>query len=567
MYSISYFGSFALLGSALALLFSAGPSWTKDDVQRLAELRLVEGPAAPDPTNRYAADEAAAALGHELFFDERFSSNGGISCASCHLPEMNFQDGRGLAQGVGTTARRTMPLAGMDGAAWFFWDGRKDSLWSQALGPLESPVEHGGDRVQYVQLIATHYRTAYERVFGSLPDLSGLPANAGPNGNREARAAWDALSGEKRDAVNRVFANMGKAIAAYERKLQPAPSRFDRYVDAVVAKDAKAAREALTGDEEAGLRLFMGKANCTECHNGPQLTNHDFANTGVPAVAGMPADGGRVEGVRDVLADEFNCLGPYSDAPPETCRELRYLQDDHHTLRQFKVPSLRNVAERPPYMHAGQLPTLEAVLDHYDRAPAPPMGEGELRPLGLSTQEKAQLVSFLRALSSPIAAEARWLRPPGPVPQVEFVETLGDNETTVVGNVVVTGRPDEIHARLADVETWPSLLSDVRATKRWPGGLWGIDSKRFGHSHRFRAVPDENGIRLDLAEEGHGTANLAYRIEQLDEQAGGVRITMQGFMTTPEKLTQQQVVQILRSKVTADLEDLARAAAGRKEMP
>ncbi len=557
--------SMSIFSVVLALLLPACASWSEAEVQQLRELRLVEGPAAPDHSNRYADSDLAAALGHELFFDVRFSSNGQVSCASCHFPELGFQDGRMLAQGVGTTARRTMPLAGIDGGSWFFWDGRKDSLWSQALGPLESPVEHGGDRVQYVLIVAARYREAYEGIFGPLPDLSGLPEHASPNGSRQLRAAWEALSPEKRDAVNRVFANMGKAIAAYERKLQPAPSRFDRYVDAVVARDSDAAASALSEEEEAGLRLFLGKANCTECHNGPQLTNHDFANTGIPAVAGMPADTGRVEGVRDVLADEFNCLGRFSDAEPESCRELRYLQDDHHALRQFKVPSLRNVAERAPYMHAGQLPTLEAVIDHYDRAPVPPMGEGELRPLGLTSEEKVQLVSFLRALSSPIAAEARWLRPPGPVHEVRLADVRGEGETTVHANVVVAGTIDAFGARLADVESWPSLLSDVRATKRWGGGVWGIDSKRFGHAHRFRAVAETSGLRLELAEEGHGTASLVYSFEPVDQEH--VRISLHAAMTTPEKFTQDQVVQLLRAKATVDLEDLARFVSAREVKP
>ena len=80
-------------------------------------------------------------------------------------------------------------------------------------------------------------REKYEKLFGPLPDLSGLPEHAGPNGSPEVRAAWEALDEKKRDEVNRAFANLGKAIAAYERKLQPGPSRFDRYVDAIAAHD------------------------------------------------------------------------------------------------------------------------------------------------------------------------------------------------------------------------------------------------------------------------------------------------------------------------------------------
>jgi cytochrome c peroxidase len=397
-------GAGAVLASCLGLAFlgiaSCGPDWSDEEKAMLQELRLTKGPATPDPSNRWADSEEAARLGQQFFFDPRFSSTGTVSCATCHVPEKDFQDGAALATGVGTTNRRTMPLAGIDGSAWFFWDGRKDSLWSQALGPLESPVEHGGDRLQYVRVIATHYRAQYERLFGALPDLSGLPAHATPNGSAELWDAWMGIPPERQEAVSRAFANMGKAIAAFERTIQPGDSRFDLYVDAVLRGDEKAARHTLTRDEEAGLRLFIGKANCTQCHNGPMLTNQDFANTGVPAAAGLPEDLGRLTGAREALQDEFNCLGPFSDARPEQCRELRSLHADAHTTRQYKVPSLRNVTGRAPFMHAGQIGTLEAVLDHYNRAPSAVAGETELVPLHLSARELKQLAAFLGALSA-----------------------------------------------------------------------------------------------------------------------------------------------------------------------
>jgi cytochrome c peroxidase len=388
---------------------SRAPSWTAEEKEVLQDLRLTQAEPPADPSNRYATSVEAAKLGQKLFFDARFSSNGEVSCASCHVPGKQFQDGTPLAKGVGTTGRRTMPIAGVASSSWFFWDGRKDSLWSQALGPLESAVEHGGDRVQYVRLIAREYRDQYARVFGALPDLSGLPEHATPVGSGELWDEWVRLSPAKRDAVNRVFSNMGKAIAAYERKVRPGSSRFDAYVDAMLSGDATAANAALTEDEEAGLALFVGKANCVQCHNGPLFTNDDFANIGVPDA--RAADVGRLAGAREVLQDEFNCLGPYSDARPEQCRQLRAIHADGHARGQFKVPSLRNVAERAPYMHAGQLATLEAVLEHYNRAPAATVGESELVPLQLSAKELGQLSQFLKALSAPLATEAEWLKP------------------------------------------------------------------------------------------------------------------------------------------------------------
>ncbi|CAN5722618.1 cytochrome c peroxidase [soil metagenome] len=387
--------------------------WSEAEVQELESLRIGSLDELPaDPTNRYADDERAVALGHRLFFDTRLSSTGTVSCATCHRVEREFQDDVPLGQGVGTTDRRTMPVAGTAYAPFLFWDGRKDSQWSQALGPLESPVEHGGSRAQYAHVVAQHYRAEYEALFGALPDLNGVPAAAGPVVDSAAAAAWQQMTEQQRDAVTAVFVNIGKAIAAYERRIQYGESRFDRYV-AELVRTGRAPGGILTPDEVAGMRLFIGRANCTQCHNGPLLTNNEFHNTGVPAVATLPPDRGRWNGARAVLADEFNCRSRWSDADPAQCRELEYLTVDAHELeRAFKVPSLRNAADRPPYMHAGQIATLAEVLQHYNRAPAASGGHTELRPLKLNARELRQLEAYLRALSGGTEAPAALLDAP-----------------------------------------------------------------------------------------------------------------------------------------------------------
>ena len=385
----------------------SGAAWSDEEIVTLRSLSLASlEPLAADPSNRYGDDPRAAAFGEQLFFDERLSSNGKVSCGSCHLPGKHFQDGVALAQGVGTTTRRTMPIAGTAHSEWMFWDGRKDSQWSQALGPLESPVEHGGDRTQYAQLIASAYRSEYESIFGALPEMAELPGHAGPNAAPEHRAAWDQLSEARRDEINRVFANIGKAIAAFERRIGPEVTRFDRYVEALAQGDAAEAGAALTDEEIAGLRLFIGKASCTNCHNGSLLTDDHFHNTGVPAVDSLPEDLGRAAGAAQVLADEFNCLGRYSDARPEECGELQFMSTEGEELvRAFKTPSLRNVAARAPYMHAGQIATLEDVVRHYSSAPAAPAGHSELERLNLTPAEQSRLVAFLRALSTPATGD------------------------------------------------------------------------------------------------------------------------------------------------------------------
>ena len=389
--------------------------WSQAERETLRSMSLASlGPVPADPSNRYADDVAAAQLGHRLFFDARLSSNGEVSCASCHVPARDFQDGKPLANGVGTTSRRTMPVAGTAYSPWQFWDGRSDSQWSQALGPLESAVEHGGDRTQYAHLVASEYRQAYEAIFGRLPDLTRAPAHAGPVADSARAAAWARVSASGRDDISRVYANIGKAIAAYERQITFTPSRFDRYVDAELGGRTHASADAFSRDEESGLRLFIGKANCVTCHTGALLTDNHFHNTGVAVSTSVLApDSGRTTGARQAVTGEFNCTSRYSDAKAEDCEELRFaVTEGHELVRAFKTPSLRGVAGRAPYMHAGQIATLADVVAHYDRAPAAPFGHSELKPLRLTPDERRQLEAFLRTLSSPLSGPAGFLEQP-----------------------------------------------------------------------------------------------------------------------------------------------------------
>jgi cytochrome c peroxidase len=278
---------------------------------------------------------------------------------------------------------------------------------------MESPVEHGGNRTLYAHLIAENYAEEYTALFGPLADLSNLPLNAGPVADTQAAANWEAMSPTDQEDVTRIYVNMGKSIAAYERHLIPGESRFDKYVEAVLNNDYSAANQILNPDEIAGLKLFIGEAHCTNCHNGPLFTNNDFHNTGIPLAHELPEDVGRAKGAQQVLQDEFNCLSVYSDAQPDQCTELNFLvADGDNLIHQFKPPSLRNVAERGPYMNAGQFTTLEEVLNHYNNAPAAPLGHSELEPLHLSEKQIAQIIALLNTLDSPVNAQPQWLAAP-----------------------------------------------------------------------------------------------------------------------------------------------------------
>ena len=244
------------------------PTWTDEELAMLESLALQSlPPLPPDPTNAVADDPTAATMGEQLFNDPRMSANGAISCATCHQPIRNFTDGLPKGQALGTVARNTPSITGTAYSPWQFWDGRSDSQWAQALAPLEDVNEHGTDRGQVVDLVLTDpaYREQYDALFGPLPE---------------------------NDTVNIVFANVGKVIAAFERTVMPTESRFDRYVAALKNGDSES--QELTADEAQGLRLFIGEANCTQCHNGPLLTNNEFHNTGVISFPGeIPDQGGR----------------------------------------------------------------------------------------------------------------------------------------------------------------------------------------------------------------------------------------------------------------------------------
>jgi cytochrome c peroxidase len=378
------------------------PAFAPDEVEALRSLWIGSLPELPvDSSNRFADDPAAAALGEAIFADTRFSANGEVSCASCHQAELNFTDGLARARGIAETRRKTMTVVGTAYSPWLFWDGRKDSLWAQALGPMEDAREHGGNRGMYAHVIAEHYRAEYEAIFGPLPNLddrSRFPDWAGPVEDVDAHANWDSMTAADRDAVTEIYVNIGKSIAAFERGLMPGPTRFDAFVEALLAGQPEAAG-ILTPDEIAGVRLFIGEARCTNCHNGPLLTNNSFHNTGVPPVDGQAPDRGRGDGIGLVQVDEFNCLSRWSDADPDDCSALRFLRDDADALvGAFKPPTLRDVSMVGPYMHAGQLATLADVLRHYRDAPGAAIGHSELESLDLTDAQLAQLEAFLRTL-------------------------------------------------------------------------------------------------------------------------------------------------------------------------
>lgn len=346
------------------------PDWTASERALIAHLSPIATPA-PRPSNRVADDPAAVSLGARIFSDPGFSADGTVSCATCHEPDRHFTDGKAVAATERGTGRRNTPsIETAAWSTWFFWDGRADSAWAQAAGPLTNPIEHALTAELVRERVATDYNEDWQRIFGGVSE--------------------DPL---------RVLSEVGKALEAFERTLLPKESRFDRWAAEFVAgRDT----ETLTVEEKRGLRLFLADPGCVACHNGPLFTDHHFHNLGLPSSQGDDVDIGRALGVTQLLADPLTCLGVYSDTT--TCDELHYLDPAFPDWPvAFKTPSLRNVASTGPYMHDGSVPTLEAVLDFYSELPGRPrLGHRELtlQPLDLSDADRTALIAFLGTLSS-----------------------------------------------------------------------------------------------------------------------------------------------------------------------
>ena len=368
--------------------------WSHEELALLQSLALSIGNkprSFEQQTNEFASSRAAAAFGYQLFFDTDLSHSGATACASCHHPDKAFTDGLVHPPTHSQPAPRNTPtLVGAALSPWQFWDGRSDSLWSQALEALESPLDHGMPRTEVIQLIKKKYRTDYEALFGMLP------------------ASDDSA------AIDRAFTNVGKAIGAYIARLEPAPGRFDRYVAGLVGSlDSAAPVERLTRTEIAGLKLFISdeKGQCISCHNGPLFTNNEFKSINVPDFSG--SDRGRLAGAEEVLRNAFNCLGEFSDSEEESCSDLIYIkQNDPELTAAFKVPTLRNLSLTAPYMHSGLFPRLADVLRYYNH-PLQRAGDHlDIVPLDMFPHELEQLEAFLMTLDGGINVDQKWLQPP-----------------------------------------------------------------------------------------------------------------------------------------------------------
>jgi cytochrome c peroxidase len=374
----------ALLCTTPCLADSRLLDFTESERARVAAHGPWPGAANPDASNRVQEQAAAARLGRQLFFDKSLSAKGDQSCATCHQPQRAFQDGLTTAQGNGksTGTRNTPSLLDAHQRRWLGWGGAHDSLWSASLSPLLA----AGEMAQRVDTLAARVRQqpalrkGYEKVFA-------------PTASTDDET---------------VVVNLAKALAAYQATLRSPRTPFDRFRDALLmGNTAEAARYPLAA--QRGLRLFIGRGNCSVCHTGPQFSNGEFADIGIPfflaPAQGGGVDSGRHQGLQQLQGSRFNRLGTHNDNPaqdPQTVTTQHVVIEPRH-FGEFRVPSLRGLTHTAPYMHNGSISTLLGVVQHYSELSEERLhadGERILKPLKLSAQEQADLLAFLRSLST-----------------------------------------------------------------------------------------------------------------------------------------------------------------------
>lgn len=337
-----------------------------------------------DFSNRVSGSKAAIKLGEQLFFDMRLSANGKISCASCHVRELGWTDGKTKAGGIERLDRNTQSLFNVAGNRWFGWDGRNDSLWSHSVGPLLDEREMGATPKHISDVVREDpkLRQQYKLVFGVWPD------------NRQPL-----------DLV----VDVAKTMAAFQETISSGKTDFDAFREALEKKDFAVAKR-YPASAQRGAVLFVGRGKCNLCHIGARFSNDEFDDAGVPYFTGPgQVDAGRFGGINRLRASPLNQLGGYNDAPlSATGWATRQVAQTHRTFGQFRVPSLRQLIHTAPYMHDGSLKTLRDVVNHYSNidlerihSDAVPV----LAPLDLTEQESQDLVTFLKSLSAPLSSQ------------------------------------------------------------------------------------------------------------------------------------------------------------------
>ena len=340
-------------------------------------------PPVPIPEDNPQTEEKIE-LGETLFLDDRFSSTGDVSCATCHAPEKAFTDSPlAVSEGIEKlTGTRNAPT--VVNSVYFrtqFWDGRSPSLEDQALHPFVNPVEMGlEDHQPILDVVRSDpdYVEAFEKVFGKTGDEITMK-------------------------------EVTQAIAAFERTQVAGDSPFDRWY---YGGD----ETALNAAQQRGFEIFVNEGRCVSCHlieeTQALFTDNRFHNIGV--------------GINAIQEDVPELAGEFLEAEATASEvDVKVLTDARTSelgrfavvrnfdgLGAFKTPTLRNVAVTAPYMHDGGIKTLREVVVHYNNGGVTNEGDpvndflsGGIRPLGLTDEQIDDLVAFMEALTSPQFAD------------------------------------------------------------------------------------------------------------------------------------------------------------------
>jgi cytochrome c peroxidase len=338
------------------LLTLLGPGWvgagTPADIGPL--------PPVPVPEDNPLTPEKVE-LGKLLFFDARLSADGSLACVSCHLPDEGWATHTPLSPAYPTNMERRLSptLINVAYNKTLLWDGRAGALEKQALGPIQNPLHMNQNLDLLIEKLRAipDYVTRFQQVFGTSVSPEGL----------------------------------GKALAAFERTLVTRNAPFDRYMEGD--------QQAMSEPALRGMELFKGKARCILCHNGPNFTDSQFHKLGVPEApllahplvqASLRFDAKRMK------------VQEYDQVTEDLGRYL--VTKEEQDKGAFKTPTLRNVTQRDPYMHNGVFQSLEDILDFYDRGGGAVSGKSPLiQPLGLTAQDKRDLLAFLQTLTGELS--------------------------------------------------------------------------------------------------------------------------------------------------------------------
>lgn len=389
----------------------AGTACTDDgdltDEERATLETMVLDDSTPIPvsmTNRFADNPKAAELGQTLFFDKRFITGAG-NCRSCHDTTLGGADTKTRGQttlfGTASLSRNTPTIfnvAFLPGIN--HWGGNFTALWSV-------PSDVGSSALEQAHFMYNdpYYRATYEELFGPMPDLNDTVRFPAVGGYKTM--AWMGMAPDDQKAMGRFTTNVGKSLEAYQRKFIDKNAAFDRYMNG----DEK----AMTPSAVRGAKLFIGKAGCNECHNGPNFSDFDFHNVGVPQGV-LARDFGFIAAGAFQSTYPFNANSEFSDDPdygsqlaanimPVATADLPMVCGTNPMpgCGAFKTARLRSVALTAPYMHTGGFTDLWDVVAFYNEGAGTDGYVGHrdaaIRPLYLSDDEITDIVAFLTSLT------------------------------------------------------------------------------------------------------------------------------------------------------------------------